>query len=67
MKNLKRILAIIGIVLLLGIYAAAFILAFFGGKDATQMFNVAIISTFVVPIMIYVFMFIARLLKGMNK
>ena len=50
MKNLKRILAIIGIVLLLGIYAAAFILAFFGGKDATQMFNAAIICTFVVPI-----------------
>lgn len=67
MKNVKRILAIAGIILLLGIYIAAFVLAFFGGKNGTQMFNAAIISTIIVPIMIYVILFIAKLINNLSK
>lgn len=66
MKNkwtLRRILAIAGIVLLLAMYAAAFISAFMKSESARMLFRASIACTIIVPVMLYVFLMVARVIK----
>jgi len=55
MKKVKRISAIIGIVLIASMYIISLISAFFATKYAPGLFLASIFSTIVIPIMIYGF------------
>lgn len=56
----QRILAIIGIVLLVGLYIAALIASFFKSPTAQGFLYSALFCTFFVPIVIYLLQFFAR-------
>ncbi|MDF2472907.1 MAG: hypothetical protein K0R92_882 [Lachnospiraceae bacterium] len=63
MKKMKRMLAIIGVVVLLSIYSLTMIGAITASPHSSALFQASIYSTIVVPVMLYVYMFIYRLLK----
>lgn len=56
----QRILAIIGIVLLVGLYIAALIASFFNSPTAQGFLYSALFCTFFIPIVIYLLQFFAR-------
>ena len=62
MKKVQRILAILGILFLLGLYLATFIFALLG-KDFFPMFVASLFSSFALPVLIWIYGFIYKLLK----
>lgn len=62
MKKIQRILAILGIVLLLGLYFATFILAILG-KDFFPMFMAALFASMALPILLWLYGFIYKWVK----
>lgn len=63
MKNIKRYLALAGVVLLVGLYVLALVFAFIKSPVANMLFRAAFISTFVIPIFIYANILIYRYLE----
>lgn len=64
---MKRILSIIGVLLLLGMYAASFVFAISNSPQATGWFRASIYCTIVVPVLLYGYTLIYRHLKNKNK
>ncbi len=60
----KRILALIGVILLLGMYAAAFLASLMGSPAANQIFLGSICATIIVPVLLYGYQLLYRVLKG---
>lgn len=60
MKKLKKILAIAGVVILVGMYAMTFITALFATESAHSMFLASIGATIIVPVFLYAYMLIYR-------
>ena len=63
MKKIKRILAVIGIIILVGLYAGTLILAITGNENTLDLLKTAIYATVVVPVLIWAYTFIYGLLK----
>lgn len=59
----KRIMAIIGIIILLGLYITALLLAILGNENSTPWFMAAICATIIVPILIWIYQWLYKLLK----
>jgi energy-coupling factor transporter transmembrane protein EcfT len=55
MDKVKRIAAIIGVVLIASMYVISLISAFFATEKAPGLFLASVFSTIVIPIMIYLF------------
>jgi hypothetical protein len=66
MKHMKRILAIIGIVILVGLYIATLISAIFTSPASTGLFRASVFCTVAVPVMLYAYMLVYKLLKNKN-
>ncbi|MGN1164840.1 MAG: hypothetical protein ACI4S2_00245 [Lachnospiraceae bacterium] len=64
MKKSKRILALIGAILLIGMYACTLIFALIGSENATSLLMASIACTIIVPVFIYAYMLVYRVLKG---
>lgn len=79
MKKVKQIAAIVGVVLLVGMYLISLIAAITASEHAHALFLASVFSTIVIPILIYAFLMIYKLvhkkddgvsireLKKMNK
>lgn len=67
MKKTKRILAWIGIILLVGMYIATLILAILDNSATMSMFKAATGCTILVPVLIYAYTLVYRILKPDNK
>lgn len=63
MNKMKRILAFIGVILLLGLYIATLITAILIPKISSVFFKISVFSTIVIPIMLYAYILIYRVLK----
>lgn len=63
---MKRILAICGIVLLLSLYVLTFVSALMSTDYSQSLFMASIFATLVVPIMLYAYMLIYRVVKNKN-
>lgn len=63
MKTFKRIAALIGVILLLGMYVVAFVLSFMRSPAAEVWFRGALGCTIIVPVFIYIVMLMAKVLK----
>ncbi len=63
MNKSKRILAIIGIVLLVGLYVVSLISAIFVTEASATLFKVSIFCTIVIPLLIYVYMMLCRVFR----
>jgi Na+/melibiose symporter-like transporter len=55
MGKVKRIAAVIGIILIASLYLISFISAFFAKENAAGFFMASVFSTIVIPIMIYAY------------
>lgn len=64
MKKIKRIFAIAGVILLLGIYILTFFTACFTNYETRGLFMACLFSTFAIPIILYAMMLVTRLLKA---
>lgn len=63
MKKIRKILAIIGIVVLIGMYVMTLISALLSGPDTEYLFKASIFCTVVIPVMLYAFGLITKLVK----
>ena len=67
MNKTRRILAIIGIVLLLAMYLVCLILAVAGKHEATTLFKAALGATIAVPIVLYAFLMLLKVFPPFVK
>ena len=67
MKQIKRILAILGIVLLVTMYLITLFCAVFDTGNGMVMFKASVICTILVPILLWGYMVIYRLAKGKHE
>ena len=67
MKKTRRILALIGIILLLSMYLVCFILAIVGRHEATTLFRAALGATIAVPIVLYAFMMLLKVFPMFSR
>lgn len=62
MKKVKQILAISGIVLLVGLYLSTLILAITDNSHTQHLFRASVYATVIIPVLIWVYHFIYRLI-----
>lgn len=63
-KNKKSILAIAGIVFLIGMYIFTLVCAIIKTPFAKSLFMASLYCTIVIPVFIYIFMMVTKYLKG---
>lgn len=64
--NKKRILAIIGIVILLGLYVTTFISAFFVTEASAALFKTSVFCTIAIPLLLYAYLLVCRVFRKKN-
>ncbi len=60
---MKKIIAIVGIVILCGLYIVTLIAAIFTSPQTPQLFKACVYATVVVPVMFYAYLLMYRILK----
>lgn len=65
MQKTKRILAMVGVILLVLLYLSTLIFAILG-KDFMNWLMAAVVSTVILPVLIWAYTFVYKLVKG-NK
>lgn len=63
MKNKKKIIAILGIIVLVGLYASTLIFAFLDSELSFQLLQVSIFCSVAIPILVYVCNMLYKLLN----
>lgn len=63
MNKLKRIMALVGVILLIALYVSTIVLAIIGSERALTLLRAAIYCTIIVPILLWAYSFIYRLIK----
>lgn len=61
---MKRILAIIGVALLVGLYISTLIFSMIGSEIATSLFKASIAMTILIPVLLFAFILIYKVLKA---
>jgi uncharacterized membrane protein len=67
MKKVKRILALIGAILLIGMYVVTLILGITASPNTVNMLMASIACTIIIPCMIYAILLIARVLDNRGR
>lgn len=67
MKKIKRILALLGVVLLVGMYGSTLFFALSGSPNADGCFKAALACTILVPVLLYAYTLIYKYLRDRNK
>lgn len=63
MKKIKRILALAGAILLAGLYISTFVCALINRENYMNLFMVSVYATVVIPVLLWAYSFIYRLIK----
>ncbi len=66
-KRLKQILAIIGLVIIAGLYITTLVLALIGSESTRSLFTASIICTVIIPVFFYVINWLYKVLKKDDK
>lgn len=67
MKNIKQILAILGIVLILGLNVFVVFAAGTASEDGMGMFGGAVVAMVMVPVLLWIYLYIYKLMKKRNE
>ncbi len=67
MKKTKRILALAGALLLAAMYGSTLVFALMGSEHALSLLKAAIACTVIVPVFLYGYMLVYRVLKKDNS
>lgn len=63
MKKVKQILALIGVVILIGLYVSTLVCALSSSENFMNMLMASIYATVIVPVLIWAYTFIYRLVR----
>ena len=63
MKKIKQILAILGILLLLGLYVTTFVMALTDNTETMLLFKASLFATFVVPVLMWAYSLVYKLAR----
>lgn len=63
MKNIKRILAVLGAVILVGLYISTIICALSSNENYMDMLMASIYATVIIPVLIWAYSFVYKLVK----
>lgn len=63
MKKAKQILALIGVVILIGLYVSTLICALSSSENFMNMLMASIYATVIIPVLIWAYTFIYRLVR----
>ena len=63
MKNIKQILAILGIVLIVGLNILLVFAAGTASEDGMGMFGGAVVAVVMIPILLWIYLYIFKLMK----
>ncbi|MDD7403348.1 MAG: hypothetical protein SO170_03555 [Butyribacter sp.] len=64
MKKAKRVLALLGVILLIGLYIMTLVSAILATPATKDFFVASVIATIMIPILLYVYQMIYRLVAG---
>ncbi len=64
MKRFKQIMAVTAIIIILGLYLTTLVLAILGNSVSHSLFLASLYATVIVPAMLYIFLWMAKLLRG---
>ncbi len=67
MKKVRQIMALIGIVLLVALYGTTLFFALTDNPDTMLSFRASLFATVLIPVLIWAYSFIYKLLKGNNN
>lgn len=67
MKKIKSILAICGVILLVGLYLSTLIFALIGSDVTLALFRAALFASFILPVLIWTYRLVYRLIKNHRK
>ena len=67
MKNIKQVLAILGIVFILGLNLFLVFAAGTASEDGMGFFGGAVVAVVMVPILLWIYMYIFKLVKKRNE
>ena len=63
MKKIKQILAILLVVFLIGLYVTTLVMAIIDHSDTQNMLKASLFATFVIPVLIWAYALIYKLMK----
>ena len=63
MKNIKKVFAILGIVLILGLNLFLVFAAGTANQDGASIFEGAVVAVVMVPILLWIYMYVFKLIK----
>lgn len=66
MKKIKQILALLGVIILAGLYVATLICALSGSENYMSLLMTSIYATVIIPVLIWAYSFIYKLIKKNN-
>ena len=66
-QKIKRILALAAVIIIVLLYAGTFVLSFLPGDQAKDLLMVSIVATVVIPVLLYIYLWLFRLFKGDNR
>lgn len=67
MKNIKQILAILGIVLILGLNVFVIFAAGTANEDGMGLFGGAVVAMVMIPVLLWIYLYIYKLIKKHNE
>lgn len=63
-QKIKRILALTAVVIIAMLYLVTLVLALFQNEQTGELLMVAIVATVVIPVLLYIYLWLYRLFKG---
>lgn len=64
MKIIKRILALIGVLVLVGLYVATIVCALSANENFMDMLMASIYASVIIPVLLWAYTFVYKLIKG---
>lgn len=63
-KKMKRVLALLAVIVIALLYLTTLILSFCQSEQAKELLMVSIVATVVLPVLLYIYLWLFRLFKG---
>lgn len=63
MKKTKRILALVGVILLVAMYGSTLLFAIIDNSDSMVMFKASIAATIIIPVLLWAYTLVFKLVK----
>lgn len=66
-QKIKRILALLAVIVIALLYLTTLVLSFFQSEQAGELLAISIVATVVIPVLLYIYLWLFRLIKGENE